>query len=91
MLDPSPACPDAEGMEFLLCPTLALSGAWAWPALTSWQWGLAILAGICCGIAKAGLAGVGMITVLLMAEIFPGKLSSGVVLPMLIFADIMLH
>lgn len=30
-----------------------------------------------------------MITVLLMAEIFPGKLSSGVVLPMLIFADIM--
>ena len=28
-------------------------------------------------------------TVLLMAEIFPGKLSSGVVLPMLIFADIM--
>lgn len=76
-------------MEFLLCPTLALGGAWAWPALTSWQWGLAILAGICCGIAKAGLAGVGMITVLLMAEIFPGKLSSGVVLPMLIFADIM--
>lgn len=68
---------------------VALTGAWAWPALSPHQWTLALLAGLCCGIAKAGLAGVGLITVLLMAEIFPGKLSSGVVLPLLIFADIM--
>ncbi len=76
----------------MLLPPIAavtLTGAWAWPALTPGQWGLALLAGLCCGIAKAGLAGVGLITVLLMAEIFPGKLSSGVVLPLLIFADIM--
>ena len=68
---------------------MALTGAWAWPALTPGQWALAALAGFCCGIAKAGLAGVGMMTVLLMADIFPGKLSSGVVLPLLIFADVM--
>ena len=67
----------------------ALTGAWAWPVLTPNQWALAAVAGFCCGIAKAGLAGVGMMTVLLMADIFPGKLSSGVVLPLLIFADIM--
>lgn len=79
-------------MTFLL-PTLladtAGGGAWAWPELSPTHWTLAIVAGLCCGIAKAGLAGVGMMTVLLMAEIFPGKLSSGVVLPMLIFADCM--
>ena len=69
-------------------PAVALTGAWAWPALSPVQWALAALAGFCCGVAKAGLAGVGMITVLLMADIFPGKLSSGVVLPLLIFADI---
>ena len=65
-----------------------ISTAWAWPALTPNQWALAALAGFCCGIAKAGLSGVGMMTVLIMADIFPGKLSSGVVLPLLIFADI---
>lgn len=67
----------------------ALTDSWAWPALTSTQWTLALVAGLACGIAKAGLAGVGMLTVLLMAEIFPGKQSSGVVLPLLIFADIL--
>jgi uncharacterized membrane protein YfcA len=66
-----------------------LSGAWAWPDLSPAQWALALFAGLCCGIAKAGLAGVGMMTVLIMAEIFPGKQSSGVVLPLLIFADFM--
>lgn len=67
---------------------MATSG-WAWPELSHWQWTLALMAGLCCGISKAGLAGVGMLTVLLMAEVVPGKASSGVVLPMLIFADVM--
>lgn len=66
-----------------------MAEAWAWPNLTPAQWAIAVIAGLCCGIAKAGLAGVGMMTVLLMAEIFPGKQSSGVVLPLLIFADFM--
>lgn len=65
----------------------ALSTFWTWPALSPSQWVLAGLAGLCCGISKAGLAGLGLMTVLLMAEIFPGKLSSGVVLPLLITAD----
>lgn len=69
--------------------TASAPGAWAWPELTTLQWTFAVLAGLSCGIAKAGLAGVGMMTVLIMAEIFPGKTSSGVVLPMLIFADVM--
>ncbi|MES2706809.1 MAG: sulfite exporter TauE/SafE family protein [Verrucomicrobiota bacterium] len=70
-------------------PTLLATSGWAWPGLTPAQWALALLAGLCCGISKAGLAGVGMLTVLLMAEVVPGKASSGVVLPLLIFADVM--
>lgn len=70
-------------------PALAAASGWAWPELTAAQWTFAVLAGLCCGISKAGLAGVGMLTVLLMAEVIPGKASSGVVLPMLVFADVM--
>jgi hypothetical protein len=53
------------------------------------QWSLLILAGFSCGMGKSGLAGVGMMTVVLMAQIIPGKASSGAVLPLLIFADIL--
>lgn len=52
-------------------------------------WLLAILAGLCAGFSKAGLAGIGMLSVMLMAQLIPGKASSGAVLPLLIFADIM--
>lgn len=59
------------------------------PDFTSSQWTLAILAGLCAGFSKAGMAGIGMLTVMIMAQIVPGKSSSGAVLPLLIFADIM--
>ncbi|RYD36337.1 MAG: sulfite exporter TauE/SafE family protein [Verrucomicrobiaceae bacterium] len=68
---------------------ITTASGWDWPRLTPGQWTLALLAGLCCGISKAGLSGVGMLTVLLMAEVVPGKASSGVVLPLLIFADVM--
>jgi uncharacterized membrane protein YfcA len=59
------------------------------PAYSLAQWSLLILAGFSCGMGKSGLAGVGMMTVVLMAQIIPGKASSGAVLPLLIFADIL--
>lgn len=59
------------------------------PDYSSFQWLLAILAALCAGISKAGLAGLGMISVMLMAQLIHGKASSGAVLPLLIFADIM--
>ena len=40
------------------------------------------------GMAKTGVHGVGMLTVPIMALIFGGKISSGLVLPMLIMADL---
>jgi uncharacterized membrane protein YfcA len=49
---------------------------------------LIALAGLFVGMAKTGIHGVGMLTVPLMALIFGGKSSSGIVLPMLIIADV---
>ena len=54
--------------------------------LTGW-----LIAGLCAvliGISKTGLPGVGILIVPLMASILPAKASTGVILPMLIFADI---
>lgn len=41
------------------------------------------------GLSKAGLKGLGMVLVVLMASAFPAKASTGLVLPMLITGDIM--
>ena len=59
------------------------------PDFTTQQWGIAVLAALCAGFSKAGLAGLGTFTVMLMAQLIPGKASSGAVLPLLIAADIM--
>ena len=59
------------------------------PDVGAAQWAVLMLAGFCCGMGKAGLAGIGMLTVVLMAQIIPGKASSGAVLPLLIFADVL--
>ena len=59
------------------------------PDFTTAQWLLAILAGFCAGVSKAGMAGLGMLCVVLMAQLIPGRASSGAVLPLLIFADVL--
>ena len=38
------------------------------PDFTAAQWLLAILAGFCAGVSKAGMAGLGMLCVVLMAQ-----------------------
>jgi hypothetical protein len=59
------------------------------PDLTSAQWALAILAGLLVGISKTGVAGLGIISILVMAEVFPARESTGIVLVMLIVGDVM--
>jgi uncharacterized membrane protein YfcA len=54
---------------------------------TAADWALAALASLGIGLSKAGLPGIGLLHVLIMAKILPAKASTGVVLPMLIFAD----
>jgi len=59
------------------------------PALTPTQWCLAVTAAICIGLSKSGFAGVGLVTVVIMARLFPPRESTGILLPLLIAGDIL--
>jgi uncharacterized membrane protein YfcA len=56
--------------------------------LTLSMWLLAILSAVMIGMAKVGVNGLGTLVVPIMAFIFGGMPSSGLVLPMLIMADV---
>lgn len=53
------------------------------------QWILILFAAFIIGLAKAGLKGIDMMNVTIMAIVFGSKASTGLVLPLLCFADIM--
>jgi len=50
---------------------------------------LFFIVALCIGMSKTGVHGAGMIAVPLLAVVFGGQLSSGIMLPMLCLADIM--
>jgi len=56
-------------------------------ALTSWT--VAIMCAVLIGFTKTGIGGLGMIIVASAAMILPAKQSPGILLPMLIFGDIL--
>jgi len=58
------------------------------PGLTLFEWFQFALCGLLLGMAKTGLSGTGLMVVPIMAAIFGGRVSTGIVLPMLIIADI---
>jgi uncharacterized membrane protein YfcA len=53
------------------------------------NWFLIALAAFIIGLSKAGLKGIDMMNVTLMALVFGGKTSTGIVLPLLCVADVM--
>jgi uncharacterized protein len=53
------------------------------------NWLLIVLSAFIIGLSKAGLKGIDMMNVTLMAIVFGGKVSTGIVLPLLCFTDIM--
>ncbi|MCX5642066.1 MAG: sulfite exporter TauE/SafE family protein [Candidatus Omnitrophica bacterium] len=55
--------------------------------LTFYQWLVSGLSAVMIGLAKTGLPGIGILAIPLMAWVLPARASTGVVLPMLIFAD----
>ena len=57
------------------------------PALTASHWLLACLGATSLGLAKAGLAGMGLVYVVIFALLFGAKSSTGVALPMLVVGD----
>lgn len=56
--------------------------------LTNFQWLLSFLGIFLLGFSKSGIKGVGVIIVLIMAFVFGGKASTGVLIPLMIVADI---
>jgi hypothetical protein len=53
------------------------------------NWALITLAAFIIGLSKAGIKGIDMLNVTLMALVFGGKASTGVVLPLLCLGDLM--
>lgn len=56
--------------------------------LTPFQWFLAIVGIIFVGISKTGIGGAGMLSIPILASIFGGKPSAGLLLPILCVGDI---
>jgi uncharacterized protein len=56
--------------------------------LEPWQWVLAFTGAFLIGFAKTGVTGIGILAIAIFANILPTKQSVGVVLPLLICADI---
>ncbi|MEC3905947.1 sulfite exporter TauE/SafE family protein [Tamlana sp. 2201CG12-4] len=57
--------------------------------LTTGQWVAIGFAGFTLGISKSGIKGIGIIIILILAFVFGEKASTGVLLPMLVCADIL--
>lgn len=54
----------------------------------AWQWSALALAALCVGISKGGLSGMGFLHVVIFAQVLPStRQSTGFVLPLLIFGD----
>jgi len=59
-----------------------------WLGLEWGGWLVALVAALGIGVSKSGLPGVSLLHVVLVAHLFPGLRSTGVVLPMLIAGDV---
>ncbi len=55
---------------------------------TPLQWSLCFIAAVLVGMTKTGIPGLGILVVLFLAWAFGGWTSIGIMLPMLVFADI---
>jgi uncharacterized protein len=57
--------------------------------LTAWQGFFLLVSAFLIGFSKTGISGVVMLTIPMLAAVFGGKLSTGVILPMLMIGDVM--
>jgi uncharacterized protein len=58
------------------------------PPFGPWDWALAVVAALFVGVSKTGIGGLGMLSVVIFAQLMPAKQATGVVLPLLCFGDI---
>ncbi len=55
---------------------------------STWEWAVAVLGALLVGISKTGISGLGMLFVVIFAQIMPAKQATGIVLPLLCFGDL---
>ena len=53
-----------------------------------WQWALLALGAVLVGFSKTGISGLGLLFVVIFAQIMPAKQATGIVLPLLCFGDL---
>ena len=53
-----------------------------------WQWALLALGAVLVGFSKTGISGLGLLFVVIFAQIMPAKQATGIVLPLLCFGDV---
>jgi uncharacterized protein len=68
---------------------LVLLVSFLFPDLSTVDITIVCLVALFIGMAKTGVHGAGMAAVPLLAYVFGGRMSSGIMLPMLVFADVM--
>jgi uncharacterized protein len=56
--------------------------------ITYWQWFWLAVAAFCSGLSKTGIAGLGILPVVLFANLLPPRESTGALLPLLLCGDI---
>lgn len=56
--------------------------------LQPWQWVVVMAGALLVGISKTGIAGLGVLTVAIYANVLPARQSTGIILPMLVCADV---
>jgi uncharacterized membrane protein YfcA len=59
-----------------------------WTKLEAADWALLLVAAVGVGVSKSGLSGIGMVHVLIFAFVFAGRVSTGILLPLLIVGDV---
>lgn len=53
-----------------------------------WEWAVLVGGAFFVGVSKTGIAGLGMLFVVLFAQVLPAKQATGLVLPLLCFGDL---
>jgi uncharacterized protein len=68
-----------------------LHGLSFYPGLTPLEYLVALFSVFCLGFSKAGFPGLALVNVMIMAELFGAKQSVGIILPLLIVADLTVY
>ena len=80
--------PNRSGVLFTGIGLLVHSNLAAMFDLQPWQWVFVMVGALLAGISKTGIAGLGVLTVAIYANVLPARQSTGIILPMLVCADI---